>query len=36
MVGEKHSQDMNEMEQKLDWGTTEFNLLGLQFSILHG
>ena len=29
----KHSQDMYETPQKLDWGTTEFNLLGLQFSV---
>ena len=34
MAGEKkHSQDMYETPQKLDWGTTEFNLLGLQFSV---
>ena len=32
-LGEKHSQDMYETPQKLDWGTTEFNLLGLQFLV---
>ena len=33
-LGEKnHSQDMYETPQKLDRGTTEFNLLGLQFSV---
>ena len=29
----KHSQDMYDTLKKLDWGATEFNLLGLQFSV---
>ena len=33
MVGEKHSQDMHKTQQKLDWGTPKFNLLGLQISV---
>ena len=33
LFGKKHSRDMYETPQKLDWGTTEFNLLGLQFSV---
>ena len=32
-VGKKHSQDMYETQQKRNWGTTEFNSLGLQFSV---